>query len=791
MIGMLKNYLKIAFRNILRHKGHSFINITGLGIGMAACLLIFLWVQDELSFDRFHSKSGRIYRVASQYEQQDKLTQIASTPMPLASALIREFPWIYKSIKFGREKMVVKSGDKVFDEDIFFTDPEVFQIFDFPLVTGNPETALREPRSILISEDMKEKYFGRENPVGKTLNLSDWRDFKITGIFKNIPQNSHFKFGFLASILNYRLSHKEQWGVSNYKTYILVKKDAPIEVFDEKMQPFIEKYRGKELWSKYKYSYFLQPLDRLHLHSNLENEIEPNRDIKTVYIFTSIAFFILFIACLNYINLATARFTNRTREVGLRKVLGASPSQLIKQFLCESFLFAVITLPLALSLSKIALPLFNYLSGKTLTINLLHNLYLSLGVVGVILFVGLGAGFLPALFISAFKPESALQGIFKPGSFIFVLRRSLVIFQFSVSIIFIIIMMIVNNQTQYIKNRDLGLNKENVVNIHINHNKEAQSNYENIKNEFRKHHNVISVCASGFSPGPPYWNMNYWHGGVRSDEYRHIQCTPVDYDFFETLEMKFIEGRPFSRHFATDKDACILNEAAVKDFGWKLAMGKDFDLSHWKKGKIIGVVKNFNFDSLHNEIEPLVLFFDPQSYAYFQARIAAGDIPETINFLKEKWAELVPGQTFEYSFLDEDFNNLYKDEVRLGEIFLVVAIAAIFIACLGMWGLAVYATEQRTKEIGIRKVLGCSVSDIVLLLTKNFARWVFAANLIAWPIAWYAMNKWLQNFAYRVEISIQTFIITGLFALIAALCTISYKVVRSARMNPIESLRYE
>jgi putative ABC transport system permease protein len=788
---MFKNYLKIAIRSFLKYKGHSIINIIGLSIGIASCLLLLLWIQDELSYDRYHKKAERIYRVAFQSEYQGKIKRSASSPKPLGPALIREFPWIEKAVRFSVVKALACVGKKRFDESIFLTDPEVFEVFDFPLVKGNPETALKEPNSILISEDMRKKYFGCEDPVGEIISFDEWRDFKITGVFKNIPRNSHFRFHFLASLINYRPDHNEKWGISNYKTYILVRKDAPIDTFDERIQQFVEKYQGKKMWSIFRYKYFLQPLTQIHLYSNLRNEIEPNKDIKTVYIFSALAFFVLFIACLNYINLATAKFVNRTREVGLRKVLGASSSQLIKQFLGESILFAIITLPVALLLAKSFLPLFNHLSGKTLAINLFNNISLSAGLLSIALIVGVVAGMLPALFLSAFKPVSALKGVLNLGSFISILKRSLVVFQFSISIMLIIITMIVHDQMSHMRTKDLGLNQENVVNVHINRNQEALKKYKTIKSEFSKYHNVISVCASDFFPGYPNWNMNYWHEGVRPNEYLPIHCIPVDYDFFETLQIKFVEGRSFSRRFSTDKDAFILNEATVKDFGWESAVGKDFRLANLKTGKIIGVVKNYNFDSLHTQVKPLALWFAPQYYGYFSVRITPVNIPLTLNFLKKKWEELVPGQPFKYSFLDEDFNNLYRQEKKMADIFLIVVIIAILIACLGMWGLAVYAVEKRTKEIGIRKVLGGSVWDIALLLSKDFTRWVLAANVIAWPTAWYAMNNWLQNFAYPVVILPTTFILAGLLALITALLTISYKVVRFARVNPVESLKYE
>jgi putative ABC transport system permease protein len=792
---MFKNYLKIAFRNLIRYKGHSFINIAGLAIGMAACLLLFLWVQDELSYDRYNEKAERIYRVVNQIENNGRVERCATIPAPLSPALVNEFPWIQKVVRFARSKFLVKCQGEFFYEDIFFADPDVFDVFTFPLVAGNPETALQDPDSILISEEMKNKYFGEANPVGKTIALSEWRDFKITGVFKNIPQNSHFRCHLLASVLYYRPDYLTNWGVSNFWTYILVLKDSSgvPETFDEKMPQFVEKYRGKKLRDMYNLTYLLQPLTSIHLHSNVRNEIEPNRDIGIVYIFSAIALFILLIACLNYINLATARFTTRAREAGLRKVLGATPNQLIRQFLGESFLLALIALPLAILLAELFLPLFNSLSGKELAFHYFNNPFLLAGLVGIILCVGVISGIVPSLFMSAFQPTAVMKGMLKTSSIIPTLRRSLVVFQFSISIALIICTMIIANQLHHMRTKNLGFNKNHMVNIKINHNEEAILKYETIKHEFLQHPNVIAVSTSSFIPGQERWYNNYWIDGMAPNDYRMIRCITVDYDFIDTFQMNIVEGRGFSKEFTTDADsAFILNEAAVRKFGWESAIDKNFTLSvDWKKGKIIGVVEDFHFHSLHREIQPLVLCIDPASFDYFAVRIKPDNIPQTLDFLKNKWEELVPGEPFDYTFLDEDFDRLYKSEEKLERLFIIVTFLAVFVACLGLFGLAAFTAEQRTKEIGIRKVLGASVPGITLLLSKEFSRWVLISNIIAWPIAWYAMNKWLQNFAYRITILPWTFLLAGLLAFLTALLTVSYKAIRAARANPIETLRYE
>lgn len=791
---MFKNYLIVAFRNLLRYKGHSIINITGLAIGIASCLLLFLWVEDELNYDRYHANADRIYRVVSQLEVNNKIKRSAKSPAPLAPALLNEFPWIQKAVRVTRKKYLMKCNNKLFYEDIFFADPDVFDIFTFPLVEGNPKTALKGPDSILISEEMKEKYFGETEAMGKTIALGEWQDFRITGVFKNIPRNSHFRFDFLGSVLTYRPDYHSKWGVSNYCTYILLPKDSSAfpALFEEKMPQFVEKYRGKKLRDMYNLTYMLQPLTHIHLHSHMRNEIEPNRDIETVYIFSAIAIFILLIACLNYINLATARFANRAREVGLRKVLGASPVQLIRQFLGESFMLVFIALPIAILLAELFLPLFNSLAGKELVSHYFNNQFLSAGMAGIVLCVGLLSGTVPALFITAFQPTAVLKGTLKISSIIPVLRRFLVVFQFSISIALIVSTLIISDQLDYMRTKKLGFNKDHLVNIAINNNKEALLKYDTIKYDLSQHPDVTAVSASSFFPGRPRWNMNYWTDGMRTDEYRMIGCIPVDYDFIDTFEINIVEGRGFSREFTTDTDsAFILNQSAVREFGWESAVGKRFNLSNWKKGTVVGVVEDFHNNSLHGEIEPLVLYIEPPHFEYFSVRLAPGNTAQALDFLKRKWEQLVPGEPFKYTFLDEDLDRLYIDEKKLRELFIIATFLAVLLAGLGLFGLATFTTEQRTKEIGIRKVMGASAFEIAFLLSREFCRWVLISNIIAWPVAWYAMNKWLQNFTYRITIMPWTFLLAGLLAFLIALLTVSYKAARAAGTNPVEALRYE
>ncbi len=788
---MFKNYLTVAFRNIFRGKANFFINITGLAIGMAVCLLLFLWVRDEWGYDRFHENAERIYRITAQYESEGVIKRSACTPAPLAPVLTAEFPEVEKAVRLGENGFLVSYLDKCFKERVFFADAEVFDVFTMPLTRGDPDTALNEPYSIIISERIRYKYFGNDNPIGKTINLKGLHDFKITGILKTIPQNSHLKFDFLGSFLDYAGNNAHQWGISNYYTYILMSENSSLQKFKAKLPQFVKKYRGEEAVTDYKISYPPQPLTRIHLYSHLGNEIEPNGDISTVYIFSTIALFILLIACLNYINLSTALYIKREKEIGLRRVFGALRKQLITQFLSEGFLFSLAALPLAVLLTNLFLPVFNSISGKQLSVHFFDNPVLAAGLTAVFLCVGFISGFFPALFISYLQALRALRGTFRPGSKIDFLRKLLVIFQFSISIIFIISALTVWNQLNYIKKKDLGFDKGHILNIPI-YRTTAREKYDTIKNELLRDTGVGAVSANAFSPENPPWNVNYWREGLDPEENPMINFIIVDHDFIKTFRVKFFLGRDFSKQFPADiEGSYIINKSALKEFGWESPIGKKFKLGIGKEGTIVGVVENFHFRSLHHEIKPLVLYISPKWFNHFSIRLTANDIPRVLDSLENLWKKLVPDQSFQYSFLDETIDRIYKTETRLSKLFFTVTILALFIACLGLFGLASFTSEQRTKEIGIRKVLGASTAGVVLLLSKKFSLWVLVSYIAACPVAFYIMNRWLQNFASQAGIEIWTFFLAGLIVLVTALLTLSWKVVAAATADPVKSLRYE
>jgi putative ABC transport system permease protein len=787
--GLIWNYIKSAVRKGCHQKAYSFINVVGLTVGMTCCLLLLLWIQDELSYDRFHINSSRIYRVEHAMLREGRDFRIASTSAPLAPALMAEFPEIEKAVRIGENGFWVVYRNSRFMERIFFADPDIFEIFSFPLIKGNPESVLQDPYSLVISEEMGRKYFGEEDPLGKILNLDGFGDFKITGVLKNIPQNSHLHFGFLGPFTTYAGRNLDRWGIYNYYTYVLTRKGFEPKSFEARQAGFVEKYQGSMIQRGINFRYVLQPLTRIHLYSHVHNELGPNGDIRRIMIFSAVALFILLIACFNYINFATASYAARTREVGIRKVIGANKKQIIGQFLGESLLISLLALILAYLLAVLLLPAFDTLSAKRMTMHALLEGRMAAGMLALMLLTGLLAGSYPAAFFSSIRPAAALHG---PGLRLLkasALRNSLVIAQFAVSIGFITATLIMARQMSYIRNTNLGLDKEHVIIIPLrDENVVKKIGY--LKNELSENPDIIRTSASSFFPGESTWNQNYWREGMSDNEYPTIRWMAVDYEFLKTLGIQLAGGRDFSRDYPSDAGSSyILNESAVKEIGLESPIGKQFKII--EKGTVIGIVKDFHFDSLHQKIEPLALYIYPSGFEYLSVRIRPGRTAQALGFLKKKWDDFAPGRIFEYSFLDEDIDELYKADIRLNKIFTSAAGASILVACLGLFGLAALTTRRRTKEIGIRKVLGASSAGIAIQLSKEYLAMVLVANLIAWPLTYYAMEKWLLSFAYRTSIDLGTFIISALFTALIALLTVSYQSTKTALANPVESLRYE
>lgn len=785
---MLKNYLKTAFRNIQRQKGFAFINISGLAIGMACCVVLFLYIQNELSYDRFHEKADQIYRVITQYESNGQVNRIATSSAPLGPALRDDFPEVRQSVRLGKNVFKILHQGKRYYEQLFFVDPEIFDVFSFPLTAGDSKTVLSEPYSLVISEKMAKKYFGEDNPVGKVLNIENWHDFKITGVLKNIPSNSHLQFDFLTPFTDFVSRNLREWGVSNFYTYALLAEGFSPDGFESKIPDFVEKYRGKESRNVYKVRYALQPITRIHLHSHLNLEISPNNDINNVAIFALVAVFILLIACFNYLNLSTARYALRAKEVGMRKVIGARRAQIISQFMGETLILSLISVFLTLVLIELFLPVFNTIAGNELKSDYFENPILIVFLAGIVVVVNLISGICPAHKVSTYQPVRALKGGFQDGARTPTMRKILVVSQFAISGVFLIATAVLFRQLNYVKNTELGFGKEHVIMIPIKE-VEILKKRETIKQEFLKIPNVLSTCSSSFFPGKKMWYQSYWYEGAQ-ERGNMIHWIAVDPDFLETFQIELLSGRNFTKNFPADnQNAYLLNEAAAKEIGWEEPLGKQFKIN--EKGPVIGIVKDFHFLSLHQQIEPLALLVYPDGYEFFSVRIRPGAVPETLPFLGDIWKKFAEEQPFEYSFLDQDYDKIYMTESRLTKIFGSTVLLSVFIACLGLFGLASFTIERRTKEIGIRKVLGASVANLFLVLSKEFAYCVLLANIIAWPAGYYFMSRWLRNFAYRIDIGFWIFLMAAAIALVIALLTVGYQALKAALANPVEVMRYE
>ncbi len=799
---MLKNYLKIALRNMVRHKGYSFINIAGLGVGMACCILIFLWLQHELSYDRFHENSDRIFRVIAGGQNAAKGT-ILPLQGPLAPLLKKELPEVEKYVRiyafkiFSGEKLVSHQHKHFYTNNFFMVDPSFFEVFSFPFIKGDPRTALSDLGSIVITEEMAKKYFRNDDPLGKTLSYENEFDFIVTGVVKNIPFNSHFKFDFVIPLENYQdiqalPNGLDNWDNQAFVTYLLLNPNCDISSLEKKTAELVNQYTRNDI-----FTFFLQSLTDIHLHSNLRDELGTNTDIRYVRIFAAIAFLVMLIACLNFINLSTARSIKRAKEVALRKVVGAKRTQIIRQFLGESVLISVLALAVALVLVELLLPSFRNLVGKPLELHLFFPLSLWFLLLAIVIFTGIFGGSFPAFVLSAFQPVSVFKAkIQKSRRSLFSLRRYLVVIQFAVSICLIICTGIIYKQIKYMQNAPLGFTREQVIVIPIGTGQETVSKAHILKDRFKQHNNVVAVTASSHTPGHRLWGRGIKLLDKPNPEWERllIRSLWTDYDFIKTYKITLLAGRDFSSAYSSDKSsAFILNETAVRSLGWKTpegALGNSIYFDE-KIGNIIGVVRDFHFLSLHNAIEGTILHIRPERFYSLSLRVNTSNLPLTFSALKKIWEEILPNRPFEYVFLDEDFAKLYYSDRRVAELMGYFTFLSVFITCLGLFGLVAFSTEQRTKEIGIRKVLGATVSNIILLLTKEFTKWVLIANIIAWPIAYYAMHRWLQDFAYRTNIGIFTFIISALLTLMIALLTVSYQAVKAALANPIEALRYE
>ncbi len=808
---MLKNYLKVALRNLWKNKGFSAINIIGLSVGLATCLLIMLYVTDELSYDKYNKKADRIYRVDGDLQFGGNHFILAVVPEPMGPTLKKDYPEVEQYVRFrGYGGFLVKKGNEnVHEEKVIYVDSTLFDVFTLPMIAGDPKTALKDPNSVVITEKIAIKYFNTIDVVGKSLVINDTGNLKITGVIKNIPSQSHFNFDFFVS-LNGSIQSWEvnSWLSNNENTYIVLKKGADPKVLESKFSAFVEKYMYPQAFSvlnikKDEFAksgnyarYALTPLTAIHLHSDKVAELGANSSIQYVYIFSAIAIFILLIACVNFMNLSTARSSNRAKEVGVRKVLGSLRNNLIKQFLTESILISLIALILAGLLAWVLLPYFNQIANKEIGIGLFSKSWLLPSLIGLMLLVGLLAGSYPAFYLSSFKPIVVLKGKLASGFKRSWLRSGLVVFQFWISIILIIGTIVIYNQLHFIQNKKLGYNRNQVLILENTDPLGTQA--KAFENELLKLSGVQSATITGFLPTSDWRSDSPLFPDASLDQKSAVssQIWTVDENYIPTLGMQMAKGRNFSKQFLTDSSAVIINEAAAKLLGFADPINKPLYYLTDIKNKtivtyhIVGVVKDFNYNSLRQTVTPLALLYGNQT-SKIALKINTSNIKGLIVQIENKWKVMAPGQPFNYSFMDEQFNNQYRTEQRISQISISFSILAILIACLGLFGLVTYAAEQRIKEIGIRKVLGASVVNLVSMLSKDFLKLVTISALIAFPVAWWAMHKWLQDFAYRVQIGWWIFAVAGLIALTIALLTVSFQAVKAALTNPVKNLRTE
>ncbi|MFC2158587.1 ABC transporter permease [Acidobacteriota bacterium] len=814
---MLKNYIKIALRNIKKNRGISFINIAGLAIGMAVCILILLYVRSELSFDAFHEHSDRVYRIQRSFIAPDGSERMAfSTLAPSFVPLLEEnFPEIERAVRmWGNGNHTVTIEDRNYIESRFFyAEEDIFKVFTLPLLKGDSDTALKNPHSVVLSRSMSEKFFGDEDPIGKSLKVDNNFLCTVTGVMEDSPQNTHLHIDILGSytsLLGSFGSGENDYfhGSRNFSdnvtlVYALLVEGTDIQVLTSKIPDFLDRTSpprtdrdGNVVRMSQVSNLVFQKMKDIHLRSHTSKEFEPNSDIKYVVFFTIIAFFILIIACINFMNLSTAQAVKRAKEVGLRKVVGANRRLLASQFLGESFIITLIAMASALTLVFITRPWFNAFSGNTLSLDILATPVGLLSLLGVFLITGFVSGLYPSLFISAFHPASILRGEVSKGRKGTAFRRILVIFQFAISIILIFSVTVVSKQMHYIQNVDLGYDRENIVLFRVD--QLILNHWQDIKSALKQNPRILHTSLSKRAPtgqlldSPGFRTEVY--GEVVASKFR-MPHNRVEHDFFKTYGMQIIAGRDFSIDFPTDaRQAYILNETAASQLGWKKAedaVGSTIQGIGHPKGTVIGVVRNFNYESLHKEIIPILSYILPTQANTLSVRLAPGNARKNIEFIQGTLKQFHPGLPMEYEFLQSRINQLYRNEDRMLKMFGYFSILAIIIGCLGLFGLAAFASEQRTKEIGIRKILGASVSGITLRLTLDFTKWILVANIIAWPIAFFTMNAWLKNFAYRTFIGWDPFILSGVTAFIIAVLTVCYQTIRSAVTDPVAALRYE
>jgi putative ABC transport system permease protein len=802
---MFEHYLKTSFRNFWRYRGYTLINLFGLAVGLATCIIIFTYVLYELNYEKFNKDYNDVYRLALKGRFAEDFFDVAASMPPLPVAVKRDFPEVrsYTRIEKYEENTFLAIDDKKFYVDgFYFVDTSFLDVFTFDLLRGDPATALAEPNSLVLTETIARKYFGEGDPMGKMLRLNDQVSMKVTGVLKDIPANTHLKFTMLASLSTLMKEHgqgryNENWGSIFLHSYIRLHHGADAAAFGEKIKLVIRDAFGEEA-EEYNIELvpYLQPLASIHLHSNLMAELEPNSDISYIYIFSAVAVFILVIACINFMNLSTARASRRSREVGMRKVAGATRSQLIWQFLSESLLLSIICMILAFVMVEAFIPVFSNLTGLELE-PYFHRPFTILLVFILTIFVGFFAGTYPAFYLSSFQPIRAIKGELNRGMKKSILRNLLVVLQFSISITLLVSTWLIYKQMNYISDKKMGFDQENLVIIPLKADRLREQG-KTLKEEFAQLPAVKMISLTSSTPGNGIDGNGYNPEGIDSKSPWIIYTLRADYDFIDVLGMNIREGRKLSKEYGTDTMAAVINEALVKKLGWEEPLGKKIyhfgdDDSVRTFLTVVGVVEDFHFQSLHDVIEPSLIILDREQPDYLAIRLYPGNTGKSIEQLRQKWEEVEHAFPFDFYFMKEEYQELYKSEQKMAGLFITFTILAMLIACLGLFGLALFSIGQRTKEIGIRKILGASVSGLLYLLSLEFSKWIMLSAVIAWPVAYYLVDNWLQSFAYRIEVLDYAwiFLASALIALAIALFTIVYHAYQAATHDPVDAVKWE
>ena len=806
---MISNYLKSAFRNISKNKFYSFLNILGLSVGLTAFIFLYLHINDEMSYDAYHEKAPRIYRIESNFTIAGKNEMFAIVPVPMGPALKLEYPEVESFVRiFGAGNTLFRYQEKEsYEEEFYFTDSTFFQIFTYDLIMGDPVKCLVEPLSIVLTRSIAEKYFGEEDPMGKILESGTGRQYKITGVMEDVPSNSHLKFDALISGTTLAAEAGEDefnsmepgrfWNIGVY-TYLLLNENSDIQSIHDKFPEFYDKYM-KSIGDMIKASYNLMstPLVDQHFSEHLASDF-PKGNRAFIYIFIAVALFILLIAAINYMNMATARSTKRAREVGIRKVAGAQKGQLIRQFLGESLVLSYISLLLAVFFVYLLLPEFNMLSGKNVTVEIFTNISFIVGIVIVATVIGIISGSYPAFYLSSFNPVTVVKGAVAKTGGSGILRKILVVFQFFIATAMIIGAIIVSQQLNFLKNKDLGFDIDNMMILELQ-DSAFRAKAEMFREELIQNPDILGVTNSIGVPGSNNWiqvvRMEKDSGWI--DESSII--TIVDYHYYDVYDIKFKEGRGFDENMGTDDSAAVVvNEALVKAYGWEdnpigkmIDWGFDLEGNPGRQMKVIGVIEDYHFKSLHNLVQPQMMFPAEFNKVHLSIRINEDKMRETIDFIEEKWNDFGANRPFNYRFLKETWDEMYTAEKNLGIIFSIATVLTIFIALLGLLGLSSFIAEQRTKEIGIRKVLGASLGQVVNLLYRDFAILIVIAFILAIPVAWYVLSLWLENFAFHIQIGVFAFILGGIMSLTVGMLSISFHILKAASSNPVDAIKYE